>query len=160
MQGSSDSREPQGDADSAVNQAQLRRERVRLSNFSFTRTPNGQCAAVVEVEWLDGVHVAGRSSGQSSPTYDMRISAEATLQALENFAKQLGGDMFNFELLGVKALRAFDANVVIVSVAFRRPDGQVRLLGCHLAEEDPLRSTVIAILNATNRVVGNFIASR
>jgi len=160
MQGPSDTSEPHGDADSVVTQAQLRRERLRLANFSFTRTPNGQCAATVEVEWLDGEHVSGRSGGQSSPTCDMRISAEATLHALESFIKQRGGgEAFRFDLLGVKALRAFDANVIIVSVGLRRPEGQIRLLGCHLAEEDQLRSTVIAILNATNRILASFIAS-
>jgi hypothetical protein len=34
------------------------------------------------------------------------------------------------------------------------------LLGCHLCEEDPLRGAVIATLQATNRVLGNAIATR
>jgi len=34
-------------------------------------------------------------------------------------------------------------------------------VGCHLAtDDDPLRSTVVAILGATNRVLGNRIATR
>jgi hypothetical protein len=64
-----------------------------------------------------------------------------------------------FELVGVKAIRAFDATVVIVSVANRR-DGPSRLLGSCLVENDPVRGAVLAVLSATNRVLGNFIATR
>jgi len=50
---------------------------------------------------------------------------------------------------------------VIVSVLAAHGGGpQQRLLGCHLAEDDPLRSAVVAVLHATNRVLGNFIATR
>jgi hypothetical protein len=157
MQGPSQSRDP--NEPSVVTQAQLRRERLRLASFTFSRAPNGQCTAEVQLEWLDDARVTGRSTGQSSPTFDMRIAAEATLNALAKFVSDHGGETFNFQLLGVKSLHAFDANVVIVSVGLRRADGQVRVLGCHLAEEDLLRSTVIAILNATNRVVGGVIAA-
>jgi hypothetical protein len=63
--------------------------------------------------------------------------------------------------VGVKTMRAFDANIVIVSVLATHGGGpQQRLLGCHLAEDDPLRSAVVAVLHATNRVLGNFIATR
>jgi hypothetical protein len=127
-----------------------------LSNFSFNRTQAGQCAAEVELEWLDNERITGKSRGQSSPMVDLRIAAEAALQAIENFSK---GEL-KFELLGVKALRAFDANVVIVSVEVTRGDGPRRLLGSYLAEGDPIRAAVVAVLNATNRVLGNFIATR
>jgi hypothetical protein len=66
----------------------------------------------------------------------------------------------NLELIGVKAMRAFDANIVIVSVGATREGNPERLLGSYLAEQDPLRGAVIAVLNATNRVLGNFIATR
>ena len=88
--------------------AQLKRERLRFSNFRFARTPSGLCTAEVELEWLDGVSVVGRATGQSSPMGDLRVAAEAALHALENFA----GGALAFELAGIKALRAFDANIV------------------------------------------------
>jgi hypothetical protein len=149
-----DNHEAQGDA--VIAQAQLRRERLRLTNFTFTRTPNGRCASEVQLEWLDGARVTGKSSGLSSPLGDLRVAAEAALDALHNFA----GSGLRFELVGVKTLRAFDANVVIVSVAHKRPEGAVRLLGSHLSEDDQLRSSAIAVLNATNRILGSHIASR
>ncbi|MFL5577738.1 MAG: hypothetical protein ACJ79S_17415 [Gemmatimonadaceae bacterium] len=139
-----------------VTQAQLKRERLRFTNFNFTRTPAGQCAAEVELEWLEGVRVVGKATGQSSPVSDLRVAAEAAIKAIENFSE----GALDLELLGVKALRAFDANIVIVSVEVKRGDGPTRLLGSHLAEKDPVRSSVVAVLNATNRILGNYIATR
>ena len=135
---------------------QLKRERLRFTNFRFVRTPSGLCTAEVELEWLGGVAVIGKASGQSSPMGDLRIAAEAALRAIENFA----GGALEFELAGIKALRAFDANIVIVALGVRKGEGPHRLLGSYLAERDPVRAAVIAVLNATNRLLGNFIATR
>jgi hypothetical protein len=132
----------------------MRRERVRFSDFSFTRTPSGQCTADVELEY-EGQKVSGRSSGQSSPLADLRIAAEAALRALEQFTD----NSLVFELIGVKLIRAFDANLVIVSVGLRGTDAQARLVGCYLAESDTRRGAAVAVLNATNRILGNYIST-
>lgn len=137
-------------------QAQLRRERLRFTSFVFQRSPSGQTTAEVELEWLDGAHHTGKSRGVSSELGDLRVAADAALRAIEAFAD---GNA-HFELTGVKTMRAFDANVIIVSVSYSGPDGSHRLLGCHLAEQDPVRSAVVAVLHATNRTLGNFIATR
>ena len=131
-----------------------RRERLRFSEFSFTRTPAGVCVAEVELEWKPGVRFRGRSEGQSSPLGDLRIAAEAAMRALESFSK---GEL-SFELIGVKMVRAFDANLIIVSISMRASPAPTRLLGCYLAEGDIARGAATAVLNATNRVLGNFIA--
>lgn len=145
---------PQNEPAVPITLSQLKRERLRFTGFSMNRTPSGQCAAEVNLEWLDGATVTGHARGHTSPMGDYRIAAEATLRALEMFSK----GALQFELVGVKAMRAFDANVVIVAVHVIRGEGPKRLLGAHLAESDPMRSTVLAILNATNRILGNFIA--
>ena len=134
---------------------QARRERLRFSDFRFQRTTDGRCMAEVELEWVDGIKVRGSASGQSSATVDLRVAAEAALRALEKFVE---GNLA-FELIGVKAIRAFDANVVIVSVSNRKT-GPQRLLGSCLVEGDPVRGAAVAVLSATNRVMGNFIATR
>ena len=139
-----------------VTQAQLKRERLRFIDFRFSRTPSGQCTAETELEWIDGVRVVGKSGGQSSELGDLRIAAEAGLRALESFS----GGALQFELVGVRLVRAFDANVVIVSVGVLRGEGPRKLLGCYLAENEPVKGAVFAVLNATNRVLGNFIATR
>ena len=132
-----------------------KRERLRFTDFRFRRSSDGRCSAEVELEWVEGQKVRGSAAGQSSPTVDLRVAAEAALRAIEIF----GEGAMGFELIGVKAIRAFDANVVIVSIANRR-EGPARLLGSCLVEDDPVRGAVLAVLSATNRVLGNFIATR
>jgi hypothetical protein len=131
-----------------------RRERLRFTAFSFTRSPSAFCNAHVELEWTDGMRFQGRAEGIASPAGDLRLAAEATLRAISQFSK----GAISFEVIGVKALRAFDANVVIVSVLARRQGTEQRLLGCHLADEDSLRSAVLATLQATNRIMGAVIS--
>jgi hypothetical protein len=129
---------------------ETRRERLRFTDFTFKRAPSGRCSADVTLEWREGERFSGRSEGLSSPYADLRYAAEAALRALQAF----GRNTITFDLVGVKALRAFDANVVIVSVLTRHQGKEHRVLGCHLADEDPLRGAVLAALQATNRLLG------
>lgn len=133
-----------------------RRERLRFTRFLFERSRTARCRAEVELEYEPGESVVGVAEGIATPLGDARLAAEATLRAIEDFSR----GALQLELLGVKQMRAFDANVVIVSVVSHRGDGERRLLGCHLADEDLLRATVVATLQATNRVLGDLIARR
>jgi hypothetical protein len=143
--------------ETVVTQEQLKRERLRFIRFEFIRTPAGLCTAEVELEWLGSQRVVGHVEGRASPLGgDLRLAAEAAIQAIVKFS---AGNL-ELELIGVKAMRAFDANIVIVSVACEREGRTERLLGSYLAETDALKGAVIAVLNATNRVLGNFIATR
>jgi hypothetical protein len=139
-----------------ISQTQGKRERLRFSNFKFTRAPSGGCRAEVELEWHNGSRYSGRAEGVTSALGDLRVAAEATLKAIEQFS----GDLLAFELIGVKTMRAFDANIIIVSVMVARGDTPQRLLGCHLVDDDPLRTAVVAVLHATNRMLGNYISTR
>jgi hypothetical protein len=66
----------------------------------------------------------------------------------------------DFDLLGVKAVRAFDATVVIVALAARGTELTARLGGSSLTETDPPRGAALAVLNATNRMLGNYLVTR
>jgi hypothetical protein len=137
-----------------VASAQLAAEsqRFRLADFRPVRTPSGLFRAEVELEWHDGTRIIGRGTGQSSAFGDLRIAAEATLDAL----RQGGTEPGRFEMVGVKDVRAFDAHVVIVSVIASFDGGPtgVRLVGAAFAEDaDASRGAVLAVLNATNRII-------
>lgn len=140
------------DAPEAAN----KRERLRFSNFRFSRTQSGQCAAEVELEFSPGSRFVGRADGQSSTMGDLRIAADAAIRALSVFSE---GEL-EFELIGVKTVRAFDANLIIVSVVLKDPVNPARLLGAYLADGDMPRGAALAVLNATNRILGNFLATR
>lgn len=146
----------QGIGDAQQMDVDPKRERLRFIRFSFKRSPSAQCSAEVELEWGAGEVFVGRTEGLSSPLGDLRMASQAALTAIERFS---AGAM-KFELLGVKTLRVFDATVAIVSLSYLRNGERQRLLGCHLADDDPLRSAVMATLQATNRILGNFIATR
>ena len=65
-----------------------------------------------------------------------------------------------FELLGVKAVRAFDATVVIVSLSTNGEGTDRRVVGSVLTEDDAARAAALAVLNATNRILGNRLFMR
>lgn len=126
----------------------VREIRVRFNRFEITRSKSGQTSAEVTLE-LDGTMHTGKSGGPSSPLGDLRISAEACLRALAGFSDQIG-----FELMAVKHIRAFDSNLAIVSITHRQDGMSFPLVGCYLAKEDVCRGAAIAVLNATNRILG------
>jgi hypothetical protein len=131
-----------------------RTDRLKFGSFSFTRSPAGRCTVQVELEYA-GKRYVGRTEGQSSPIGDLRLGAEAAMQAVESFAQGRLG----LELMGIKLVRAFDANVVVVSCTQRSSRG-TRLVGCYLADRDPVRGSALAVLNATNRILGNYLSTR
>jgi len=141
----------QSRADAAV----VRRERLRFTGFTLTRSPSGQVTCEVSLEWAPGEVIVGRAQGQASPAGDARLGADAAIRALEIFTQ----GTITFELVGVKVVRAFDANVVIASLIQRGDAGPDRLLGCYLADGDMVKGAALAVLNATNRVLGNYIST-
>jgi hypothetical protein len=151
-----DVQQMQPDQNPDAAEAANKRERLRFSNFKFSRTQSGQCAAEVELEFSPGSSFVGRADGQSSTMGDLRIAADAAIRALSVFSE---GEL-EFELIGVKTVRAFDANLIIVSVVLKDPVSPARLLGAYLADGDMARGAALAVLNATNRILGNFIATR
>lgn len=128
-----------------------RHERLRFVGFAFDRLANGRCRAQVTLEWEPSAQFVGAEEGLGSEAGELRCSASATLKAIE----QAVGGAVRFELLGVKAVRAFDTNVLIVSLVSHHEGRPQRLVGSFLAEERPERGAAVAVLNATNRLLGN-----
>ncbi|HXV85401.1 MAG TPA: hypothetical protein VD793_01825 [Gemmatimonadales bacterium] len=130
------------------------RERVRFAAFDFKRSPSGACHARVVLEWQPGDPHVGETDGVSSPAGALRCAAQAAVIALESAIER----RLRFELLGVKSLRAFDANVIIVSLTTQGEGPPRRIVGSYLAEDDLERGAALAVLHATNRVLGNLFA--
>ena len=127
-------------------------DRLKFAEFALDRLATGRCRARVVLSWLDNTEFEGVSEGLTSQAGELRCAAEACVTAL---TKAVKGEL-KFELLGVKAVRAFDANVVIVSLALPNQNDAKRLVGCFLTPDaDPSRGAALAVLNATNRILGN-----
>lgn len=90
----------------------------------------------------------GEARGLASQAGELRCAAQASLHALARAIRDPA-----FELVGVKAVRAFDATVVIVSLAVPGRNGGPRVVGTSLTELDTARGAAVAVLNATNRLL-------
>ena len=126
-------------------------DRLRFTDFLLDRLPNGRCRARVTLQLRDSEDYTAEAEGLTSQAGELRCAAQACVMAL---TKAVQGAI-KIELLGVKAVRAFDANVVIVSLSIPTEREGPRLVGCFLTEEDTPRGAALAVLNATNRVLGN-----
>lgn len=105
---------------------------------------------MVRMEW-QGLTLAGEATGVDTREGELRMGANASLAII----RQVAGDMVEAELVGVKAVRAFDAWVVVVSVRAHAQGRDYRLLGAKAVEaEDELsRGSAIAVLDALNRLL-------
>ena len=126
-------------------------DRFRFKEFTLDRLPSSNCRARVVLAISDDEVWVGEAEGLASQAGELRTAADACVAAL---AKAIHG-IATIELLGVKAVKAFDNNVVIVSMAYTEGGIGQRLVGCFLAEHDSARGAALAVLNATNRILGN-----
>lgn len=126
-------------------------ERLRFAEFKLERLPNGRCRSRVVLTWQETERFVGESEGLASQAGELRCAAEATVIALTEAVQKA----LSFELLGVKAVRAFDATVVIVSLAVQGDARAERLVGSYLTDTDFARGSALAVLHATNRILGN-----
>ncbi|HEX6106915.1 MAG TPA: hypothetical protein VFZ26_15110, partial [Gemmatimonadales bacterium] len=109
-------------------------ERLRFAEFTLDRLPNGRCRARVGLTWKESEQFTGESEGLASQAGELRCAAQACVSALAEAV-----DGLSFELLGVKAVRAFDATVVIVSLAAHGEGSGHRVVGSYLTENDTAR---------------------
>lgn len=131
-------------------------QRLRFAEFVLDRLPSGRCHARVRLTWLDDREYEGDANGLTSQAGELRCAAEACLEAL---GKAVEGRL-KFELVGVKSVKVFDSTVVIVSLAVQGSGVPPRIVGSCLTEDDVGRAAALAVLNATNRLLGNRLFMR
>ncbi len=132
------------------------RRRLRFEEARREESQDGHDTIVVCLEWAGERH-SGEAKGVHTREGELRTSAAATLIATRAI---LGDDAPNLDLLGIKAVRAFDGWVVIASVALTPDDGgdTVRLLGARTSEDgDLIRAAAVATLDALNRVLERYL---
>jgi hypothetical protein len=127
------------------------RRRVRFVSARMNTPRMGRARAEVELEW-GGQTFADAVEGETGSAMELRHAAQATLAALGAI---LHGRM-QFSLVGIKSVRAFDTDLIVVLL---RTDNVNPLIGASLATSDPYRSAALAVLNATNRVLGNYLSN-
>lgn len=131
-----------------------RRERLRFDDFRLDRFPNGRCKARVGLQWTKGRRFTGEAEGTQTKQGELQAAAQAALAAA---SESVRGEVA-LELRGIKAVRAFDAWVVVASVSARVDKLDIRLLGAFpVPGPDISRGAVLAVLDATNRVLQRYL---
>ncbi len=125
--------------------------RIRFVQIELERPQVGWVVVKVDLEWGSTVYT-GSAEGEGGPVGELRLCAQATLRALETTLDRA----LSFQLVGVKATRIFDSDLVAVVVhSDDAPDH--RLMGVSLVGVDTYNSAALSVLNATNRVLGNYL---
>lgn len=104
------------------------------------------------VGWHHGDGFVATAEAADSPQGQIRCAAEATALALERATR----NKVTLQVLTVKEVEG--SGTVLVVVSFALEDVMKRLVGACLAVERPSRGAVLAVLNATNRVLSLVVA--
>ena len=110
----------------------------------------------VRLEWC-GRTIECDARGLETHHGRVRASAEAALAA----ALDATGKRVELDLVGVKAVRAFDGWVVVVRINGAAKGRHYKLLGSASCEEETQlsRTSAIAVLDATNRVLERYVTA-
>jgi hypothetical protein len=133
-----------------------REHRIRFENLDLAQLPDSRCRGEVVLSWSADDRVTGTAEGVSSSRGLLRCAAEATAQALATLVDR----QVAIELQGVTTIKAFDATIVVVSLLNRSGDHEHRVVGTSVASGDAPQAAVRAVLNATNRLLGDLIYVR
>lgn len=132
------------------------RERLSFEDYELVRFPNGRTRIRVRMDWTQGRSYTGESEGNQTLEGEVRASAEAALKAASGATR---GDL-ELELRGTKAMKVFDCWVVVVMLRARVGGEPRQLLGAYPCPgDDTARGSVMAFLDATNRVLARFLKS-
>lgn len=127
--------------------------RVRWLGIEVQRPRVGWMTAEVELEWA-GKTYRGRGEGEGGLASELRVCGLASSRALESI---LDGAL-TLSVVGIKSIRVFDHD--LVAVLLHSPQAPDRhLVGVSLVAADVHRSASLAVLNATNRLLGNYLAT-
>lgn len=126
------------------------RRRVRFVQVDRSEE-HGQLAVTVHLEWNDIVYT-GSARGERGPAIELKTTAHAAVQALEQLSKQ----QLDVRIIGVKRIHAFDSDLVVASL-IRVNGATQRLVGAVVVTDNALNAAAMAVLSALNRVLGNFL---
>jgi hypothetical protein len=127
------------------------RERARVRFGELRRQATGGTVKVeVDLEWGDE-SFTGSATGELGSAVELRTAGQATVAAIANIVSEL-----DLKLAGVKQVKSFDAELIVVSL-YAAEDPSRKFVGAVVMGPDPLRSAVVAVLSALNRLLGNYL---
>jgi len=135
------------------------RSRLRFDSLEHVTTPDGSGRVSVRLEWR-GEFFEGTVSCLETQQGILKAASQAALAATLQSTVSVTASDIRLEVVGVKAVRAFDGWVVVTRINGNAGVDSYRLLGaapCE-GEEDLPGAAVKAVLNASNRVMEQRVA--
>jgi hypothetical protein len=125
--------------------------RIRFVKVSRHELPDRTISLVVHLEW-SGIEVTGSAPSQPGEAPELRAVAAAALGCITSI---VGNDL-QLRVAGIKRVRSFDADLMVASLYRAGPPRQ-QLVGAVVVGDDALRAAAVAVLNALNRLLGNYL---
>jgi hypothetical protein len=132
----------------------LSSRRIKFSKLERIVERTGSVRIRVSLEWSGEIKI-GEAKGENGDLLEQRTAATAALIALENVV----GETLGIKLVGVKHVRAFDEELMVVAMYRPGPPAQ-RLVGSVSIDADPRRAAAVAVLNGLNRILGTYLNVR
>jgi len=150
---------PQANSRYGMTTANTVRSRVRFDSLEHVTTPDGSGRVSVRLEW-GGHYYEGTVSCLETQQGVIKAASQAALAATLQSTAAIDSTDIDLEVVGVKAVRAFDGWVVVTRINGSAGPDQYRLLGAAPCEgEDDLPGAAVkAVLNASNRVMEQRVA--
>lgn len=128
------------------------RRRVRFERVERLPDDSGGVRVRVTLEWRDRSYTGTAAGRVDTGPVELRTGATAALRALE----ALIGHSLELRLTGIKQVRAFDEDLMVVSL-YRSAPPTRHFVGTVVVSTTPLVSSVLVVLNAVNRLLGNYL---
>jgi hypothetical protein len=132
----------------------LSARRIKFAKLERVVERSGSVRIRVSLGWSGDITI-GEAKGENGDLLEQRTAASATLIALENVV----GEPLGVKLVGVKHVRAFDEELMVVAMYRPGPPAQ-RLVGSVSIDSDPRRAAAVAVLNGLNRILGTYLNVR
>ena len=130
------------------------RDRIRFKESGLEQLPNNRCRARVVLAWPDGDEFAGAAQGEDTKVGRLRCTAQATARTLEKMVN----DEIALDVQGVGTVTESDTNIIVALLVCHLFGGmRHELVGSCIIGRQPQRSMALAVLKATNRLIGNVI---
>jgi len=125
---------------------------IRFVRSQVEDLGDGSCQAVVELEHRGRGTFTATARGPAAPADRLRAVARAASDALSDAFDDKGARV---RVVNVQPVESLTKNAVMVTLAVTRgPDNQTLLGVCDVGD-DPVRAAALAVLNATNRFLGD-----
>ena len=127
-------------------------DRIGFRGCELEQLPNNRCRARVVVAWLEGEEFAGAAQGEDTEAGRLKCAVDATARALEKSVS----DEITLGVEGVRTIAESDTDIIVVLLSYHLLGGtQQKLVGSCIIGKQPQRSAALAVLKATNRIMGN-----